>query len=215
MHLIFDLDGTLVDSLTGITSALNHSLAEHGYEQLDTPTIRSYIGDGSWMLCKRALPDENDSVIDTIDAGFKKHYSEGWKTGTLIYDGILELLESLKGLGKYHLSILSNKPHAFTTEIITELFPAGTFDITLGQRDGIAKKPDPSGIREILSQSDHPEKTAYLIGDSTVDISTANNADIKSIAVTWGFNDLEQIKSVSPTHIVSDVASLTETIRGL
>ena len=215
MHFIFDLDGTLIDSLSGIANALNLSLAEHGHNSLDFPTVRNHIGDGLWMLCRRALPDEPEATIDTLEATFKKHYATEWKSGTTIYEGILPLLSSLRESSKYHLSILSNKNHAFTQQIAEALFPEGTFDIVLGQREGIAKKPDPSGIHEILEQSSHPDKTSYLIGDSTVDISTAHHANIGSIAVTWGFEDLAEIESLSPTHLVHDVSSLTHLILSL
>lgn len=213
MHLIFDLDGTLINSLPGIADALNASLKEHGRDCYPFETIRDFIGDGSRVLCHRAAPDAAEEVIDSLDASFKKHYQNLWLEGTSIYDGINNLLENIPS--HHHLSILSNKPHQFTAEIVEKLFPADTFDTVLGQREGIAKKPDPKGIYEIIEHSCHADKTAYLIGDSTVDLQTANNAGIRSIAVTWGFEDRELLEPLSPDYIVADADALSELLHNL
>ena len=213
MKIIFDLDGTLINSLPGIANSLNASL-----EQLQLPThsiedIRGFIGSGSRTLCERAAKSADSATIDQIEAAFKIHYQQLWKSGTEIYPGILELLETLAPA--HELSILSNKPHPFTLEIITQLFPENTFHTILGQREGIQKKPDPKGIYEILDQSNQPNQAAYLIGDSIIDLQTASNASIGSIAVTWGFEDHEQLQSETPTHTVHSVTELKELLQNL
>ena len=215
MHLIFDLDGTLIDSLPGLADTLNAALSEEKLPTHSITKIRSFIGDGSRVLCQRAAPDQPDSVIDSIFNCFMQKYSELWKDGTSIYSGILEMLEAIQAPpGQHHLSVLSNKPHSFTVEIIESIFP-DTFQTVLGQREGISKKPDPKGILEILETSNHEDKTAYLIGDSDVDILTAKNANIGSIAVTWGLNDLDALKAVNPDHIISSTAELNTLLASL
>lgn len=214
MHLIFDLDGTLINSLPGIANSLNSSLEENNLETYSIATVREFIGDGSRALCEKAAPEGADvSIVDAIEEGFKKYYTQLWQEGTSIYDGMLEVLASIPG--QHHVSILSNKPHAFTTEIVTTLFPKNTFHTILGQREGIAKKPDPKGIHEIINGSNHSDKTAVLIGDSTVDLTTANNAGIQSIAVTWGFEDLAELEPCNPTHVVNTAAELNTLIQSL
>ncbi len=213
MHLIFDLDGTLINSLPGIANSLNAALAENNLPEHDTETVRGFIGDGSYVLCERAAPSLDSASIDAIDAAFRENYAKLWQDGTVIYDGIIDLLKSIPA--GHHLSILSNKPHAFTEEIISSIFPKNMFSTVLGQRQGINKKPDPSGIHEILQQSNHPDKTAYLIGDSTVDLTTANNAKIGSIGVTWGFESSQDLSALNPDHIVDSVAKLKQLINTL
>lgn len=206
MNLIFDLDGTLIDSLPGIACTLNRSLNEHNFPTHNLSDIRNFIGDGSRTLCDRAANFPGKSTLDSLESAFISHYKNLWKSGTEIYPGITDLLNELSK--NHELSVLSNKPHAFTTEIIHTLFPSVPFRTVLGQRPGISKKPDPSGIHEILSLASNPDAPTYLIGDSVVDLTTAKNAGIKSIAVTWGFEPLTDLAAMHTDHIVHTVAEL-------
>lgn len=210
MNLIFDLDGTLINSLPGIAESLNQALTEYNLANHSVEKIETFIGDGSHTLCERAAPYADEEKITLLDIAFKKNYKQLWKLGTEIYPGIPELLEEISK--QHELSILSNKPHNFTTEIIGTLFPTIPFHTVLGQRDGISKKPDPSGIQEILSLSTDPHATTYLIGDSTVDLTTAKNASVKSIAVTWGFESISDLEEFKPDHILHSVAQLRKLI---
>ena len=143
--LILDLDGTLVESLPGIEYSANAALAAHGYPTHDTASIRSFIGDGSWMLLRRAVKNVEDSTIDEINKSFKESYAASWSNGTDIFAGILELLQRCQDEA-VKLAILSNKPHAFTTEIVSTLFTHITFDCVMGQQEGITQKPAPDGM---------------------------------------------------------------------
>ncbi len=213
MNLIFDLDGTLINSLPGIANALNQALKQHHLPTHSLEQIKEFIGSGSHALCKLAANTQDETLINQLDQAFKTHYQQLWNTGTNIYPGITALLEQLAN--HHQLSILSNKPHAFTIQIIHSLFPSIPFHTILGQRDGISKKPDPSGVHEILNNSSHPDSPTYLIGDSVVDIATANNAKIKSIAVTWGFEPPSDLEKHSPTHTVNSVTQLQNLISTL
>lgn len=210
-HIIFDLDGTLIESLPGIATALNSALTESKLPTHSVEDVRTFIGDGSYTLCKRAAVGQPEEVIHAIHDSFLQAYPQAWKSGTVVFDGIHELVKSLKDMG-CTLSILSNKVHSFTTEMVDHFFPEQPFDLVLGQREGVAKKPDPSGIHEILGELGQSSSNSILIGDSTVDIITARNAGIKSMAVTWGYHDKAALKNVSPTHTAETVGQILEIL---
>lgn len=210
-HIIFDLDGTLIESLLGIATALNAALADNNQPTHSTDAIRTFIGDGSHTLCARAMTDQSEDYIERVHQSFLKEYSKAWKNGTIVFEGVQELIHSLKSMD-CSLSVLSNKPHSFTTEIVDYFFPDKPFDLVLGQREGIAKKPDPSGVHELLGELGQSSNNSVLVGDSTIDIVTARNAGIASIAVTWGYNDLDQLTSVSPKFTANNIEHLIEIL---
>ncbi|MFY7818979.1 MAG: HAD family hydrolase [Akkermansiaceae bacterium] len=203
---IFDLDGTLVDSLPGIAASLNAALSTHGQSVHSSSAVRGFIGDGAEMLVRRSLVTRDEDLFLRVLAHFRQHYAKHWPNGTVPYSGIPELLSGLKSRGDC-LAVLSNKPHAFTEQIVDTLFP-GQFDHVLGQREGIAHKPDPAGLREILALPDWPHGRSVMIGDSVMDLQTARAAQIPSIAVTWGYHDREQLAREEATWMVEDVAAL-------
>ena len=215
MNLIFDLDGTLINSLPGIAQSLNRSLEQHNHPTHDLEAVRAFIGSGSRMLCQRSVTSPSVETVDKLEAAFKENYQKLWKAGTDIYSGIPQLLETLSEDEEHELSILSNKPNPFTQEIANELFPKGTFHTVLGQREGIEKKPNPKGIQEILDHATNPNQQSFLIGDSIIDLQTARNANIGSIAVLWGFEDITELKAESPTHIVRSPSELLNLINSL
>jgi phosphoglycolate phosphatase len=206
--LIFDLDGTLVDSLPGIAASLNHALAAMGLPGHVTADVRSFIGDGSWILSKRAAPAGSpDEAINAIEQAFKAHYDLNWIHGTVLYPGIAELLGTLRERG-HPLAILSNKPHPFVLDIAAQLFPGQPFAAAVGQQKGIPHKPDPAGIFEITRILGLPPEDCILIGDSTIDIATSRNAGIRSIAVTWGYHDREPLIAAKPGSLIDEPAEL-------
>ncbi len=206
--LIFDLDGTLIDSLPGIATSLNHALACQGFPRHVTPDVRRFIGDGSWMLAKRAAPaGSTDEVVGAVEQAFKAHYDLHWAQGTTLYPGIAALLESLRGAG-HPLAILSNKPHPFVLDIAASLFPDGLFTAVIGQQKGVPHKPDPAGLLEIIRTLGLPPEDCILIGDSTIDIATSRNAGTRAIAVTWGYHDRDPLVAAAPDAIIDDPAAL-------
>ena len=204
---IFDLDGTLVDSLPAIAMGLNHALASEGHPIYEEATVRSFIGDGIEMLIARALPDHPEGRAAVLER-FRDWYVNGWRLGTVVYPGIDYVLQQLRTRGVV-LAVLSNKPHRFTVEIVESLFP-GVFDVVLGQRDGIPHKPDPAGLREILEHEIWIAATSGMIGDSTVDLETALHDGITSIAVTWGYHDRARLEAMRPDAIVQRPEDLLE-----
>ncbi len=208
---IFDLDGTLVDSLPGIATSLNVALASQGLSAHDPAQVRTFIGDGAEMLVRRALKNSDEVTFAAVLDNFRDHYAAHWQDGTVPYDGIPELLRKLRANGDC-LAVLSNKPHPFTMTIVETLFPH-TFGWIVGQRPGIPHKPDPTGLWEILHSPTWSAKRSVLIGDSTIDLQTAQAAGIESIAVTWGYHDRNALLEAKPTHLIDDVSALAEWLR--
>ncbi len=191
--LIFDLDGTLVDSLQGITASLNRGLAASGLPAHPPEVVRGFIGNGARILIQRATPaDTDETLLDTVEQAFKADYDLTWPTGTFTYEGITGLLESLQDCG-YPLAVLSNKPHPFTSTIVARIFPTIDFKVVLGQLPGIPHKPDPTGALEIANLIGLLPQECTIIGDSTMDIETARNAGMRAIAVAWGYHDRERL----------------------
>ena len=193
--VIFDLDGTLVESLPGLTDALNRLLTDLGRPTEPASVVRSYIGDGQWMLIRRALPTEefSDTQIDELQAPFQRHYTEAWPEGTVIYEGLMPMLQQLHEKG-VQLGVLSNKKHPFTVEIVEHLFGRELMPLIYGQRDGITKKPDPAALISICEETGIPASEVCYIGDSTVDLETAKSAGTKAIGVTWGYHDKPRLE---------------------
>ncbi|NNC90454.1 MAG: HAD family hydrolase [Akkermansiaceae bacterium] len=186
--LIFDLDGTLVDSLPGIAEALNGALAERGHPGHPEERVRTFIGNGTWMLARRGLPPEvPDEEVAAVEEAVLARYARTWRTGTRVYDDIAPLLADLAGRG-VALAIFSNKAHAHTVTIAAELFGDIPFCAVLGHREGSPRKPDPSGALEIAAQMHLAPAQVGFVGDSTIDYETADNAGMQPLLVTWGYH---------------------------
>ena len=211
MHraLIFDLDGTLVDSLPGIAASLNRALALHGLPAHGDAAVRGFIGDGARMLVTRALGSGATAHIESMLRCFSEDYAVSWQHGTRPYEGITALLADLHSRGA-SLAVLSNKPHAFTSEIVAKLFPEHTFAAVLGNREGLPHKPDPAGALEIATTLGIAPENCNLIGDSTMDLDTARNAGMATVAVTWGYHDRERL--LGADRIAEDVPQLAELL---
>ncbi len=210
--LIFDLDGTLVDSLDGIAASLNRSLTVHGLPGHSHAKIRSFVGDGLKILVERAAPRGADSaLIESLIALFKKDYEQNWQHGTTAYPGIHNLLDELQKDG-FPMAVLSNKTHDFTVAMTRALFPKIHFASILGQRDGIPHKPHPAGAFQIAAVLGAAPENCRIIGDSTIDMETAANADMKPIAVTWGYHDRARLIAAGAEHIIDHPSELPALI---
>ena len=192
--VIFDLDGTLVESLPGLTDALNRVLSDLELPPKTLSEVRSYIGDGQWMLIRRALPDFTDAQIDALQPAFQKHYQAAWPSGTEPYLGIPEMLHELKGAG-IQLGVLSNKKNPFTVEITETIFGRDLLPLIYGQRNNIPKKPDPAALISICEEINLPASEICYIGDSTVDLETAQGAQTNAVGVTWGYHDRARLEA--------------------
>jgi len=209
---IFDLDGTLVESLPGLTEALNRLLTDLRRAPKTDLQVRSYIGDGQWMLIRRALPTDefSDVDIDALQDKFSAHYKDAWPEGTVIFDGILEMLHILQDKG-IKLGVLSNKKHPFTVEIVEHLFGRQLMPLIYGQRDGIAKKPDPAALLSIAEEIKVSITDICYIGDSTIDLETAKSAGSTGIGVAWGYHDKDRLTSYG-FPVASNVEELKQML---
>lgn len=209
MHLVFDLDGTLVDSLPGIASAMNLALAQNNLPQHSQEAIRTFIGDGSFMLCKRASGATEDAYIHELDRQFQTLYQDTWRDGTVPFEGITSLLETVQS--KHTLSILSNKTHRYTEQIAKQLFADTPFTHIIGFRPPAAVKPAPTTLKLILEKSSN----GIMIGDSTVDVQVGKNANCGTIACTWGYHTRAALLATSPDHCFDSVQALHQHLQSL
>ena len=192
--ILFDLDGTLLDTLEDLGNSVNRVLAEKEFPTHDLDLYRYFVGDGALMLITRALPKQkrkNDVIQACVDA-FQQDYSQNWKVKTRLYDGISEMLDELV-TRNLKLAVLSNKPHKFTKQSVDKLLSNWRFEIVLGQRDAVPRKPSPEGALEIAEHlSIKPENILYL-GDSAVDMQTAVAAGMFPVGVLWGFRSAKEL----------------------
>lgn len=206
--LIFDLDGTLIDSLPGIAVSLNRALESQGQPVHVTAAIRGFIGNGSLELARRALPEgAPEELALAVESAFKDDYAVTWPQGTAPYPGIPECLAALTSTG-FRLAVLSNKPHPFTMEIVARLFPDVAFDLVSGQRPDTPRKPHPEAALRIARQWNLAATDCRFIGDSTIDLATAAAAGMPAIAVGWGYHDPAALEAAGAAVIVKKVADL-------
>lgn len=210
--VMFDLDGTLLDTLDDLAAAVNHALALRGLPQHDRDGVRVRIGHGVRNLMKQALPEAqrmDDALVDACLADFRSYYTAHIDVHTVPYPGIPELLAELDGAGVM-LAVVSNKFQEGTDYLIRKFFPAIRFSAILGNRPGFPLKPDPAIVQEVLMLSGVPADRAVLVGDSATDMATAENGRVAGIGVNWGYRSVESLSAA--TRIVYSVAELREAI---
>ena len=194
--LIFDLDGTLLDTVADIGAAANQVLHELGYPPHPLPAYQGFVGSGVAVLFQRALSGDHppSSLIDDCVERFDRAYARCWNKASRPYDKIPELLNHLSA-SSYRLAILSNKPDAFTKKCVSHYFPTYSFDPVLGQRPSTGPKPDPQAVWEIMQYHQVSAEQTIFVGDSEIDVQTAKNAGIFSIGVAWGYRGSEVLLS--------------------
>lgn len=201
---MFDLDGTLLDTLKALTFTTNRMLAHFGYGAVDEAHIKVFVGDGYKALVERALRFCGDEELVHYEEGLRVYtelFAEHCMYEVKPYDGIRELLDGLKKRGM-KLAVLSNKPHERTVENIEAMFGKGYFDCVAGEQPGIPKKPDPAGVYRILDiLGEMPEHTLYF-GDTNTDMKTGLGAGLITTGVTWGFRDRAELESFHPQYVI-------------
>ena len=206
MLIIFDLDGTLINTIDDLGQACNHALSACGFPTHKIEDYPRLVGNGINKLIERALPEEhrNEATVLRLREHFVPFYDQHNCDLTRPYDGIPELLQTLKAAG-HTLAVASNKYQAATEKIVAHFFP-NTFDVVLGEREGIPRKPDPQIVWNIihrLSPLASNLSPIYYIGDSLVDAATAKAAALPFVACTWGFCTKEQLQTAQPNYMVS------------
>ena len=209
---IFDLDGTIADTIADLGDAVNYGLrtlghSEHTYEQ-----YKLMVGNGAPVLCQRALPDNFKNESDTLHNLFREYYSAHYLDKTTLYDGIESTLHILSDAG-VKLAIATNKPQDFAKEIISFLLPNIHFENVLGGCSSRPKKPDRAIIDEILLPF-NKDDIIFMIGDSNVDIQTAKNANLHSIGCEWGFRSKEELINEGAEFIASTPSDIPNIVLG-
>ncbi len=186
--IIFDLDGTLTDTLGDLTNSVNFALREFGFSERTLDEVRSFVGNGVRRLIYSSVPENTDEeTSEKCLSVFKEYYKNHSLIETKPYDGIIPMLENLKNQG-LKTAVVTNKMHEAAEEIV-RIFFGNLIEVTLGQVDGVAQKPQPDGIYHVLEKLGVSKEKAVYVGDSEVDCITAKNAEIPCIGVTWGFRE--------------------------
>jgi phosphoglycolate phosphatase len=207
--LIFDLDGTLVDSQRDITSAVNLVRKEYGFEYLHVKQVRSYLGNGANVLMNRAVPEKKGMVQAEVLEKFKFYYGRCLTDTTVTYNGIKEMLKTLKNKKK---AVLSNKNEDFSCEIVKRLGISDYFVKIWGGDSASTKKPSPKPIVDLINLTNSDISKTVMIGDSSNDFLAAKAAGIPSIAVLYGYSGIEQIKQYNPDFMVKDPKDIIDIV---
>jgi len=212
---IFDLDGTVLNTLETIAYYGNFTLEKHGIEPVLTNTYKSFIGAGIYNLIKNMLNYRNaysEELFDKVFNDYNKAYNSNSTYKTEPYEGIIELIDNLKAKG-IKTAIVSNKPDYPTKCVIKEIFGEGYFDYVIGQREGIPIKPDPYSILEVMSSENVKKDECIYIGDSGSDMKAGKNAGIFSVGVLWGFRDEKDLVANGADLIIKEPSELFEYIK--
>ncbi len=207
---IFDLDGTLVDSLRDLADTANKVLAEFGYPIHPVDAFRYFVGDGLQALIERISPTGlTEKEYDHCMQRFNEIYTLNWLRNSCPYPGIHAMLAGLKNAG-LSLAVLSNKPHSFTLEFVDYFFPGGIFPIVFGQRPEVEKKPSPAGALEIANMMAVAPSECLYIGDTAVDMQTGKSAGMFTVGVLWGFRERQELRDHRADKIVQHPMEIVE-----
>lgn len=209
---IFDLDGTLLDTIDDLKNSINHALSVCGYPPRTRAEVLAFVGNGVPRLVELAVPpgtpaDRRQAVLDAMNA----HYAAHCAQLTRPYPGVTDVLRTLRAAG-VRVAVVSNKPDYGVQELCARYFP-GLLDSAVGMREGIRKKPYPDAVEAALAAFGVPPERAVYIGDSEVDVQTAKNAHTALISVDWGFRTHAQLVEAGAEHVVSDADALLALLR--
>ena len=213
--VIFDLDGTLTDTLESMAIAGNKTLESVGLEPRPIEEYKDFAGDGADTLVKRFLNAAGDVNLEKYAIAYENYMKEFALDCTYnvkVYDGILDMLEKLK-VNKIKVAVLSNKPHQRVIEVVYKFFGESMFNIVQGQMEIIPKKPDPTGVINLAKRLGVREDEVLYVGDTDVDMQTGINASMNTAGVLWGFRDEQELRDNGAQYIVSEPAQLLDLIK--
>lgn len=213
--VIFDLDGTLLDTLRDLADSGNAVLEARGFPAHPVDAYRTFVGSGMANLARDIFPDEHRpstrEEIDGVLEEYRSAYARNWRNTTTPYPGIPELLDSLAA-ADIPIGVLSNKAHDFTVRCIDAFLPSWTWSVVLGAREGVPRKPDPAGAREAAETLGVDPRECCFIGDSDVDMRTAVNAGMRAVGVAWGFRSVAELREAGAEEILEAPRDLLELI---
>lgn len=207
--VIFDLDGTLLNTIADLAAATNQALQHYGYPTHEVEAYRFFVGNGINKLFERALPEteRTEENILKIRSQFVPYYDTHNADLSRPYPGIPELLRTLQQKG-IKIAVASNKYQAATRKLIAHYFPEINFVEVLGQREGIPAKPDPCIVHDIIAKTGVKQEETLYVGDSNVDMQTAHNAGVTAVGVAWGFRPRTELEALHPAHIIENAEEL-------
>jgi len=210
-YIMFDMDGTVLDTLTDLTNAVNHSLGVYNLPPRTKEEIRSFLGCGARQLINLSVPEGCDEALTKkVYEFYMDWYDRHCMIETAPYPGTLELMEKLIALG-LKLCIVSNKPHSAVVELAERLFP-GLLETAIGEKEGISRKPAPDMVLHAMELMGADRENSLYVGDAEPDIQTAQNAGIDCASVTWGFRDAPQLIAAGGKYLVNSMDELYELI---
>ncbi len=210
--VIFDLDGTLLNTLDDLTDSVNFALGEMGYPIHTADEVRMMVGHSVIYLIEQALPEDTDKAeFDRCLEMFEAHYKTNMRNKTAPYDGVMQMLSNLSDAG-CKLAVVSNKPDVFTKKLVSELF-GEYISLAIGRSETIARKPAPDMLLLAVEQLGSKLESTVYVGDSEVDVQTAINAEVDCIACLWGFRDEQTLRSAGATTLVSSPDELINILK--
>lgn len=201
---IFDLDGTLTNTLESMTYSVNLTLEEMGLSKITKDQCRLFVGNGARVLMEKSLKVAGDTDASRIEEGMEIYgriFDQNCTYHVTPYEGIPEMLKALKDKG-IHLAVLSNKPDRQTVKVVKAIFGEELFDYAQGQKEGIRRKPEPDGVWYLMEQMHVSKEECLYIGDSEVDAATGRNAGLKTIGVLWGFRDRKMLETAGADDLI-------------
>ena len=201
--VVFDLDGTLINSLEDLADSANWMLLQHGYPTHPVDAYRYFVGDGMRKLIERILPPEerNDVRIEQCKAEFVAYYTIHMEDKTVVYPGMIELLKELKDRG-LKIAVATNKVHIAVAPLMAQYFPGIRFDSMIGQREGIPVKPHPQIMYDILKETDCQPSETLHVGDTATDMQLAHSAGVTPVGVLWGYRPVEELQEAGAKFII-------------
>lgn len=201
---IFDLDGTLTNTLESMIYSVNLTLEEMGLSKITKDQCRLFVGNGARVLMEKSLKAAGDPDASRIEEGMEIYgriFDRNCTYHVTPYEGIPEMLKALKDKG-IHLAVLSNKPDRQTVKVVKAIFGEELFDYAQGQKEGIRRKPEPDGVWYLMEQMHVSKEECLYIGDSEVDAATGRNAGLKTIGVLWGFRDRKTLETAGADDLI-------------
>lgn len=210
--VMFDLDGTLLNTINDLMNACNYALSQFGYPLHDEASYKKFVGNGIYKLVERSMPEEKripEHILE-VKAVFDAYYKEHSLDETKPYEGLKELLVKLNEK-EIQCGVVTNKAHAYATQLVKQFF-GETIQLTLGQREGIPTKPHPYSVEEMMTYFKMEKEDCIYIGDSNVDIQTAKAAGVTSVGVLWGFRDAKELQSEGADYLVSHAKEIEQLV---
>lgn len=211
--VLFDLDGTLLDTLEDLADATNRALARLGCPQRPLENYRYYVGNGAVNLIRRALPEprRDDDTVHRCLAAFQEEYARNWDAKTHPYDGVPELLDALTQRG-VRMAIFSNKPDSFTKLCVDKLLTGHSFEAVLGASEAVPHKPDPTGVELIIERLGIAREEFLYVGDTGTDMQTAGAAGLFGVGVLWGFRPADELAEHGAKILIAEPGLLLELL---